>query len=72
MGAIADLCRDEDRFTGATHPDQFDCVLDPIDRDCPALADAAGAPLGTRSWPAECSGQAPFPILKPSEFELDE
>jgi predicted nucleic acid-binding protein len=72
-GAVAELFRDEDRFEGATHPDQFDYVLDPTDRKFAAIADAASVPLVTSDRVLlNARGQAPFPILRPSEFALDQ
>jgi predicted nucleic acid-binding protein len=72
-GAVAELFREEDRFDGATHPDKFDYVLDPADRKFAALADAAGAPLVTSDRGLlNARGQAPFTILKPSEFAVDQ
>jgi predicted nucleic acid-binding protein len=64
-GAVAELIRDEDRFEGATHPDQFDYVLDPTDRKFAALADAANVPLVTSDrGPAECSRVGAVPDLE--------
>lgn len=72
-GAVAELFREEDRFDGVTHRDQFDYVLDPSDRKFAALADAASVPLVTSDRGLlNARGQAPFPILKPSEFALDQ
>jgi predicted nucleic acid-binding protein len=71
-GAVAQLFREEERFDGATHPDQFGYVPDPTDRKFAALADAANVPLVTSDRGLlNAQGQAPFPILKPSEFALD-
>jgi hypothetical protein len=74
-GAVAELFRDEDRFDGATHPDQFGYVPDPSDRTfaaLAALADAANVPLVTSDRGLlNARLQAPLPILKPSEFALD-
>jgi predicted nucleic acid-binding protein len=68
-GAVAGLFREDDRFDGATYPDQFDYVLDPADRKFAALADAANVPLVTSDRGLlNARGQTPFPILKPSEF----
>jgi predicted nucleic acid-binding protein len=72
-GAVAELFREEDRLNGETHPDQFGYVPDPTDRKFAALAAAAGAPLVTSDRGLlNARGQAPFPILKPSEFALDQ
>ena len=71
-GAVAELFREEAKFDGTTHPDQFDYVLDPADRKFAALADAASVPLVTSDRGLlNARGRAPFPILKPSEFALD-
>jgi predicted nucleic acid-binding protein len=71
--AVAELFREEDRFDGATHPDQFGYVPDPTDRKFAALADAANVPLVTSDRGLlNARGQAPFPILKPGEFVLDQ
>ena len=43
--AVADLFRPADRFTAATHPEQFTDIPDPDDRKFAALAHAAGAVL---------------------------
>ncbi|MBV8717978.1 MAG: PIN domain-containing protein [Chloroflexi bacterium] len=67
--ALAELFRDEDRFNGETHPDKFGYVPDPTDRKFAALADAANVPLVTSDRGLlNARGEAPFPILKPSEF----
>jgi predicted nucleic acid-binding protein len=42
---VGQLFRPEDRFTGATHPEQFAYIPDPDDRKFAALAHAAGATL---------------------------
>jgi len=68
-GAVAELFREEDRFDGATHPDKFGYVLDPTDRKFAALAAAVSVPLVTSDRGLlNARNQAPFPILKPSEF----
>jgi predicted nucleic acid-binding protein len=70
--AVAELFRDEDKFNGETQPDRFGYVPDPTDRKFAALADAANVPLITSDRGLlNAQGQAPFPILKPSEFALD-
>jgi predicted nucleic acid-binding protein len=72
-GAFAELFREEDRFEGATHPDQFDYVRDRTDRKFAALAASTSVPLVTSDRGLlYARGQAPFPILKPSEFTLDQ
>jgi predicted nucleic acid-binding protein len=72
-GAVAELFREQDRFDGETHPDRFGYVPDPTDRKFAALADAANVPLVTSDRGLlNTRGQAPFPILKPSEFALEE
>jgi predicted nucleic acid-binding protein len=72
-GAVAELFREEDRFDGATHPDQFDYVLDPADRKFAALAASASVPLVTSDRGLlNARGQAPSPILNPSEFALNQ
>jgi predicted nucleic acid-binding protein len=69
---VAELFREEDRFDGETHPDKFGYVPDPADRKFAALANAASVPLVTSDRGLlKARGQAPFPILKPSEFALD-
>jgi predicted nucleic acid-binding protein len=71
--AVAGLFRDQDRFDGDTHPDQFEYVLDPADRKFAAIAAAASVPLVTSDRGLlNARGRAPFPILKPSEFVLDQ
>jgi predicted nucleic acid-binding protein len=71
-GDVAELFHQEERFDGATHPDQFGYVPDPTDRKFAALADAANVPLVTSDRALlNARLQAPFPILKPSEFALD-
>lgn len=68
-GAVAELFRDEDRFDGETHPDQFGYVPDPADRKFAALADAANVPLVTSDRGLlNARGLARFSILKPGEF----
>ncbi|MFP4345447.1 MAG: PIN domain-containing protein [Anaerolineales bacterium] len=42
---FADLFREEERYSGATHPDHFDYIDDPDDRKFAALAEAADALL---------------------------
>ncbi len=68
-GAVAELFREEDRFDGETHPHKFGYVPDPTDRKFAALAASANVPLVTSDRGLlNARGQAPFPILKPSEF----
>jgi len=63
--AVAELFRDEDRFDGETHPDQFGYVPEPADRKFAALADAANVPLVTSDRGLlNARGQAPFPDLE--------
>ena len=45
--SVADLFREQDRYTGATDPDRFDHVADPDDRKFAALAEASGGVLLT-------------------------
>jgi predicted nucleic acid-binding protein len=72
-GAVAELFREEDRFDGETHPDRFGYVPDHADRKFAALADAANVPLVTSDRGLlNARGRAPIPILKPSEFALDQ
>jgi predicted nucleic acid-binding protein len=72
-GSFAELFREQDRFDCATHPDQLDYVVDQTDRKFAALAAAASVPLVTSDRGVlNARGQAPFPILKPSEFALDQ
>ena len=42
---VAELFRPADRYTAATHPEQFNSIPDPDDRKFAALAHAAGAVL---------------------------
>jgi predicted nucleic acid-binding protein len=71
--AVAELFREQDRFDGQTHPHKFGYVPDPTDRKFAALADAANVPLVTSDRGLlNTRGQAPFPILKPSEFALEQ
>jgi len=66
---FAPLFREEDRFPGETHPDQFDYVPDPADRRFAALADATGAPLVTSDADLlQDRDRARSPILTPAEF----
>jgi uncharacterized protein len=68
---VADLFRPEDRFPGATNPQDFSCVPDPADRKFAALADAAHAPLVTSdAGLLRAGGQLAVPVLKPSEFAI--
>jgi uncharacterized protein len=68
-GAVAELFREEDRFDGTAHPDKFGYVPDPTDRKFAALAAAVSVPLVTSDRGLlNARDQAPFPILKPSEF----
>ena len=68
---IADLFRSEDRFAGATNPQQFGFVPDPADRKFVALADAVQAPLVTSdAGLLHAGGQMAVPVLKPSEFTI--
>jgi hypothetical protein len=61
--------------TGSTAkriPTRFGYVPDPTDRKFAALADAANVPLVTSDRGLlNARDQAPFPILKPSEFALE-
>jgi predicted nucleic acid-binding protein len=64
-----DLFREEDRFQGETHPEQFDYVPDPADRKFAALADATGVPLVTSDEDLlQGRARASTPILTPGEF----
>jgi predicted nucleic acid-binding protein len=68
---VADLFRSEDRFAGATNPQQFSFVPDPADRKFAALAEAVGAPLVTSDGGLLNAGaQMAVPVLKPSEFAM--
>ncbi len=68
---IADLFRSEDRFAGATNPQQFSFVPDPADRKFAALADAVQAPLVTSdAGLLHAGGEMAVPVLKPSEFAI--
>jgi predicted nucleic acid-binding protein len=64
------LFREADRFDGVRTSSGY--LRDPADRKFAALADAANVPLVTSDRGLlNARGQAPFPILKPSEFALD-
>ena len=66
---VAPLFREEDRFQGDTHPDQFEYVPDPADRKFAALADAAGAPLVTSDHDLlQGREHARVPIFTPAEY----
>jgi predicted nucleic acid-binding protein len=66
---VAELFREEDRYTGETHPEQFDYVPDPADRPFAALADATGVPLVTADEHLLAGrARARAPILTPGEF----
>jgi predicted nucleic acid-binding protein len=68
---IADLFRSEDRFTGATNPQQFSFVPDAADRKFAALAEAVQAPLVTSDADLlHTGGQMAVPVLKPSEVAI--
>lgn len=65
---LADLFREEDRYSGETSPGEFDYVPDPDDRKFAALASAAGAVLITNDDHLLSSrGRAGFQILTPGE-----
>jgi predicted nucleic acid-binding protein len=66
---VAGLFREVDRFQGETHPEQFDYVPDPADRQFAALADAARVPLVTQDEHLlQGRARARSPILTPAEF----
>ena len=66
---VAPLFREENRFQGDTHPDQFEYVPDPADRKFAALADAAGAPLVTSDQDLlQARARARVPIFTPAEY----
>ena len=66
---VSELFRDEDRYTGETHPEQFDYVPDPADRPFAALADATGWPLVTADEHLLAGrARARAPILTSREF----
>src|SRR5690348_652764 len=68
---VADLFRSEDRFDGATNPEEFSFVPDPADRKFAALAEAAQAPLVTSdAGLLNAGGHMAVPVLKPSEFAI--
>lgn len=68
---VADLFRSEDRFPGATNPQDFSFVPDPADRKFAALAEAVQAPLVTSdAGLLQAAGQMAVPVLKPSEFVI--
>jgi predicted nucleic acid-binding protein len=66
---VEGLFRDEDRFQGDTHPEQFDYVPDAADRKFAALADASRVPLVTSDDDLlQGRARASAPILTPGEF----
>ena len=68
---VADLFRSENRFAGATNPQEFSFVPDPADRKFAALAEAVQAPLVTSdAGLLNAGGQMAVPVLKPSEFAI--
>jgi uncharacterized protein len=66
---IADLFREEDRYDGQTHPEQFQHMSDPDDRKFAALAEAADAVLITSDdHLLSVRGQIATAIQTPGEF----
>ena len=66
---MAGLFREEDRHLTPTHPEQFDYVPDPADREFAALADATGVPLVTADEHLlQGRARARSDILTPGEF----
>jgi uncharacterized protein len=66
---IADLFREEDRFRGETHPNDFGYVPDPADRKFAALANAAQVPLVTSdAGLLSARPHSHVPVLTPGEF----
>lgn len=63
------LFREEHRYQGETHPEQFSLVPDPEDRKFAALAAAAGATLVSNDAHLLAGrDEYDFPILSPGEF----
>lgn len=66
---IADLFREEDRYSAPTDPERFGDVPDPNDRKFAALAAASGAALITQDEHLLAGReQSPASILTPGEF----
>src|SRR6266851_4209473 len=67
--SIADLFREENRFHGEIHPDDFGDVPDPADRKFAALADAAQVPLVTSDVGLlNARAHSAVAVVKPGEF----
>ena len=65
----AGLFREEHRYRGETHPEQFSLVPDPDDRKFAALAAATGATLVSNdAHLLDGRDEYDFPILSPGEF----